>query len=226
MSHRPRVHVLHVPEADPIRDDIVARLRDEGRACVHADPDRHGCMTTWLAALSCAVEHDGDLDWTVILSDDADPLTGWQEHLPLACEFSPDPVLGLTHLGGVGAGILAHGAPYGRGPGLLWGGAIAYRRAFLVSLAPWAARVQTRTGSQHDDRLVAAYAMHTGGLPALTARALFGQPAISLLGHLGSDVGPIATITTATGPAWNATPRWARDNSGWSYALKSMSLEP
>lgn len=219
------MHVLHVPEADPIRDDIVARLRDEGRACIHADPDRRGCMTTWLAALSCAVEHDGDLDWTVILSDDADPLTGWQEHLPLACEFSPDPVLGLTHLGGVGASILAQGVPYGRSSGLLWGGAIAYQRDFLVAMAPWAARVVARTGFEHDDRLVVAYSLRVGGLVSLAARALFGQPAASLMGHLTSDLAPRTSIAEE-GPAWAAQPRWVAPknlDAGLSPIIRGLS---
>lgn len=204
----PKVHVLHVPGVDPDRDAIVAKLRDQGEACVHLDPNREGCMATWLKCLECAAANDTHLPWSVILSDDADPLRGWQQHLERACAFSPQPVLGLTHFGGYGAQALERGAPFGTGTALVWGGAIAYHRTFLDGLAKWAPRVQAETNYKHDDRLVCAYALKIGVKCALAARAIFGQPVKkSLLGHSSPIRSPSTTIENCDGPAWSTTPR-------------------
>lgn len=209
----PRVHILHVPGADPLRDAIVGKLVEQADACVHLDPERAGCMANWLRALACAHATDQDLPWSVILSDDADPLRGWQQHLERACNYSPEPVLGLTHFGGYGQAALDKGAPYGVAACSVWGGAIAYHRQFLNGLARWAPRVVAETGYPHDDRLVASYALKTGAKCALAARAIFGQPVKkSLLGHNTPIRSPKTTIENCGGPAWSARPRFVSIN--------------
>lgn len=205
----PKVHILHVPGADPQRDEIVQRLREQSEACVHEDPERIGCMANWLRALGCAAENDTGYSWSVILSDDADPLPGWQQHLERACTHSPQPFLGLTHFGGYGEQALAKGAPYGVGQYLVWGGAIAYHRSVVRPLHEWATTVVERTGYEHDDCLIAAYALRRGVKCALAARAIFEQPVKkSLLGHNTPIRSPKTTIANSDGPAYAASPRW------------------
>jgi hypothetical protein len=204
------IHVLHVPGADPQRDDIVAALREQapGQVCVHADVERAGCMATWLAALACAAGPTANSDWELILSDDADPLPGWQAELAQALHYSPAPVLGLTHFGGYGRQALNKGAPYAVGSYLLWGGAAAYHRSLLPGLAEWAPRVVELTGYPHDDCLVAAY-LHRVRLPvALAGRAIFDQPVErSLLGHhTPGPRRPATTIANRQGPPWSTRP--------------------
>ncbi len=77
-----RLHVIHVPGADLERDKIVAGLCEQIETCVHLDPDRNGCMWNWLTAISCAADKDKDQSWSVVLSDDALPVTGWRTALP------------------------------------------------------------------------------------------------------------------------------------------------
>lgn len=208
----PRVHVMHVPGVDPGRDAIVAELRATNGvdACVHEDPQRRGCVATWLAAMRCAASFDSDTSmWSVVINDDLDLLPGWTEHLALAVRHSPHPVLSLVHLGSYGAKALAKGAPYGQGQNLTWGGAMAYRRDIIRPLTRWAGRTQSATGFPHDDVLVSAYLMRTGQLSAMCARSIFGlTPARSLLGHSTSNRGPSTTIAhPAQGPAYDHEPR-------------------
>jgi len=191
----PRVHVMHVPGADHHRDAIVQKLRDEADACVHEDPDREGLMPTWLRALWCARENDKDLSWSVVLSDDAFPLRGWQQHLERACLNSPAPVLGLTHFGSYGQRAVDRWAAYMTGPYLLWGGAIAFNRMFLEGLLPWVGVVYAKTKYPHDDVLTCAYAMKMGWRTANVAAAIFDQPVQqSLLGHNTPIRRPATTI--------------------------------
>lgn len=213
----PRVHVLHVPGVDSLRDEIVAKLSDQSDTCVHLDPSREGCMATWLKAVDCAWERDADLDWSVILSDDADPLRGWQQHLERACTYSPNPVLGLTHFGGYGTRALRRGVPYGVGPYLIWGGAIAYHRTVIAGLADWAPGVVAATGYKHDDCLTAGYLKKRGWETAMVARAIFGQPVKqSLLGHNTVIRSPETTIENTQGPAYSSKPRAIRVHRGIS----------
>lgn len=203
MSAPVRVHVLHVPGVDPLRDSIVHLLQQDADTCVHLDPERKGCMANWLTAVACAATEEND--WATILSDDALPLPGWQRHLDQATFYSPEPVLGLTHFGGYGEAALKKRTPYAVGPYLLWGGAIAYHHSFLTGLARWAPKVAEKLNYQHDDCLTAAYAMKQGRLTAMTARAIFDQPAEvrSLLGHFTSVRTPSRTIDNSLGPAYS-----------------------
>ena len=196
----PRLHVLHVPGADPQRDEIVGLLRAQGDACVHEDPSRRGVMPTWLEALQCAREKDARDAWTVIVQDDAKPLRGWQQHLERACLNSPEPVLGLTHFGAYGERSMSAGAPYAVGKYLIWGGAVAYRRVFADGLLEWAWRIWDETGYPHDDVLACAYALKRGARTAMTSRAIFGQPVQrSLLNHNTAVRSPSLTIENAPG---------------------------
>lgn len=211
----PRVHILHVPGVDPDRDAIVAKLRDQADACVHEDPDRIGCAPNWLRAMQCAVKTDIST-WSIVLSDDADPLPGWQQHLERACKHSPAPVLGLTHFGGYGEKPIAAGAPYGVGPYLLWGGAIAYHVNILRPLTVWAARIIREHNYPHDDCLVAAFMLKSRHQTAMCARAIFGQPVkASLLNHNTPIRSPKTTILDA-GPPWSSSPRSVRVSRGIS----------
>lgn len=206
----PRLHVLHVPGADPRRDATVGELRRQATVCVHEDPARRGVMVTWLEALACAEASDQDIPWSVIVQDDVEPLPGWQQHLERACTYSPQPVLGLTHLGSYGRRALDRQAPYAVGKGLLWGAGIAYHRRFMAGLARWAPWAVEQTGYPHDDRLIAAYARVSGVETAMVARALFDLPRWpSLLGH-PAQYQPNTTIINCSGPPYHARPRSAR----------------
>jgi hypothetical protein len=202
---------MHVPRADHHRDAIVARLTEQADACVHLDPGRRGLMPTWLEALGCAVATDDGCPWSVVLSDDAFPLRGWQQHLERACSASPVPVLGLTHFGAYGEAALAKGAAYAVGSYLLWGGAIAFSRTFADGLLPWASKVYEDTGYPHDDVLACAYAMKMGWRTGITARAIFGQPvAKSLLNHNTPIRSPSSTISTTPGPSYRSLPQFVK----------------
>lgn len=209
-----KVHVLHVPNVDSQRDEIVTRLGlpENVDLCVHEDPERNGCMSTWLDCLQCAARHDTDKqDWSVIVSDDADPLTNWVSHMRRACANSPQPFLGLTHFGGYGQQALAKGVPYGMGPHLVWGGAIGYHRSYLRQLNEWAHMVVDQTDFPHDDWLVMAFARKVRVQTAMTARAIFGQPVKkSLLGHNTPVREPATTIENIWGPDYSARPHYAR----------------
>ena len=200
------VHVMHVPGADPRRDEIVEQLAATATVCVHADPERKGCMSTWLSAVDCATRDE--TRWSVIVQDDAVPLPGWRDHLEEACFYSPSPVLGLTYFGSYGERPLAKSVPYATGQALLWGGGIAYRRDFLGGLAHWAPRIVEATGYVHDDRLACAYAARIGVKTALVARAILDQPKLdSLLGHNTLVRSPAYTIANTWGPRYAVVPR-------------------
>lgn len=204
----PRVHVMHVPGADPQRDEIVARLVEQGDACLHLDPDRQGLMVNWLDTLDCAAHRDGDdgHSWSVVLSDDAEPLPGWQQHLERACLNSPSPILGLTHFGSYGAEALRRGLPYAVGSYLIWGGAIAYRTSIVRDLRRWASRLYAEIGYPHDDVLSCAFAMRMGWDVAMVTRAIFGQPVKkSLLGH-NTQIRHPATTIEMPGPSYGVRP--------------------
>jgi hypothetical protein len=202
---------MHVPGADPARDAIVAKLREQADACVHEDPERRGVMATWTSALECARDTDTG-GWSVIVQDDADPLRGWQQHLERACLNSPQPVLGLTHFGAYGRQALAKGAPYGEGLALIWGGAVAYRASLLPGLCAFARGLyESGEERRNDDRVAAAYALKTGHQTAMVARAIFGQPVQkSLIGHNTKVRSPATTIENCEGPPYRTIPRSAR----------------
>lgn len=216
----PRVHVLHVPGADPDRDAIVAKLQREADACLHLDPERKGLMPNWLGALDCAYRHDVQHEgysWSLILSDDADPLPGWQQHVERACTNSPAPLLGLTHFGAYGQHALARDRAYGVGPYLLWGGAIAIKAIAVGGLLSFATRVYETTGYPHDDVLTCAYAMQQGWQTAMTARAIFDQPVkASLLNHNTPIRRPATTILNSSGPDYRLRPNTLRVSRGIS----------
>lgn len=206
MSATYRVHVIHVPGIDPLRDAIVEELRDEFDACVHEDPERRGCMWNWLQAVRCAALNDDDFDWSLILSDDAKPFPHTKKHLPLALANSPQDALGLTHFGGYGEGVLKKGAAYGVGAMVVWGGAMALRREIVKPLAQAAYRFHLATGYPHDDGLVSLFMAHHQMSTAMTARALFDQPVKqSLLGHNTPIREPNATIENSEGPEYAPT---------------------
>jgi hypothetical protein len=215
---------MYVPDVDPARDAIVAKLTEQGEACIHADPAREGCIQTWLKAIRCAATTDLDYSWSIVLSDDADPLRGWQQHLERACTYSPEQVLGLTHFGSYGQQALAKGAPYGVGPNLTWGGGIAYHRSIVRDLAEWCTRTFGETGYVHDDRMVAAFQMRRGRQTALAARAIFGQPIKkSLLNHNTQIRHPYTTIENCEGPEWSATPRFVKVRSSVAPEIKQLA---
>jgi len=205
-----RVHVLTVPGADEARDGVVKYLENWG-ACVHADPDRIGLMQNWRGAVDCA--STDKTVWSVILSDDAEPLPGWDRHMSRALGFSPRPLLGLIHFGGYGQRAADEGFAYAVGPGLLWGGAIAYRTALLGDLATYAARfLAVDPAYPHDDEIASLFAARFHNDPAMTSRALFDHLEVkSLLGHpphTSPNRRPGLTIR-GLGPPWN-TPGYAR----------------
>jgi len=209
-----RLHVITVPGANPERDSVVKTYTAAG-ACVHEDPERKGIVWNWRRAVECGAE-DGT-DWTVILSDDAEPLPGWDRHLPRALGFSPRPLLGVIHFGGYGRRAAEDGFAYAVGPGLLWGGAIAYRTAVLPDLAEYTRRfLEVDPEYPHDDEIGSLFAARYHGMPAMTSRALFDHLEVpSLAGHpphSSPNRRPGFTIRE-TGPAWN-TPGAARA-SAW-----------
>lgn len=203
----PKVHVVHVPGADPERDAMVQRQAQEADVCVHEDPERHGVMWNWLNAMDCAVKNDADLPWTVIIQDDTEPLRGWQQHLERCVTNAPTPIIGLTHMGGFGERAAAKGAPYGIGHNLVWGAGIAYHRSQVAPMAEWARKVWDKTGYVHDDVMVAAWAYRQKFYTCMASRAIFGLPRFkSLLNHNTPVRHPFLTIED-DGPAWTVRPR-------------------
>jgi len=183
---------MWVPGADLKRDNIVNRLRGQADVCLHEDPERLGLMQNWLSAARCAQKDNQE--WAIILSDDAAPLQGWKEYLPLALKYSPEPFLGLTHFGGYGERAVDKGAAYCIGPYLIWGGACAIRRDQLDGLIEFAEFHHAR-GYKHDDVLICAYASSQGHQTAMAAHAIFGQPVkASLLNHNTPIRSPYSTI--------------------------------
>jgi hypothetical protein len=220
-----RVHVLTVPGAHDERDSNVKMLAEAG-ACVHPDPDRAGLMQNWLGAVDCAAR-DGT-DWSVILSDDAEPLPGWQRHMPRALGFSPRPLLGVIHFGGYGRRAADEGFAYAAGPGLLWGGAIAYRTGILPDLRTYADRfLAVDPAYPHDDEIGSLFAAKFYGGPAMTSRALFDHLEVaSLLGHpphTAPNRRPGFTIRE-TGPPWN-TPGCAKASAWLSDRGKAIAAK-
>lgn len=216
---RRQLHILHVPGADDERDALVQGYRDTSHwdVCVHEDPLRRGVMPNWLDAAQCALEND-EQKWSLIIQDDADGCSGWEDQFEQATWFSPAPVLGLSYFGSVTASAHRQGRPYLVGPHLIWGAAVAYSRDFLVGLVPWAEKVFDATQYPHDDRLISAYAQRIGARTALATRALFDQPVVaSTIGHTGAGgVGarrPKLTIDNM-GPAWGAQPAFATKSTG------------
>lgn len=206
MSATYRAHVLHVPGVDQMRDRIVDQLRDELDVCVHEDPQRLGCMWNWLRALRCAALNDGAYDWSLTLSDDAQPMAGTLDQLPLALANSPQDALGLTHFGGYGEGVLKKGAAYGVGAMVVWGGAIALHSSITTDLLRASLTFHHATGYQHDDGMVSLFQASRGKSTAMVARALFDQPVKdSLLGHNTPIRRPNTTILNASGPDYDPT---------------------
>lgn len=199
-------HTIYVPGADALRDSIVEEQATLFDTCLHPDPDRNGCMWNWLRAIRCAAINDGDKDWVVMLSDDAKPLSGIEDHLVPALDNSPEDVLGLTHFGGYGGAALKKGAAYGTGRYLIWGGAIAIRASIVRELATFGHTYVAATGYEHDDGLIALFQAYRGQQTAMVGRALFGQPVKqSLLGHNTPIREPNTTIENSGGPPYART---------------------
>jgi hypothetical protein len=215
---------MTVPGADPARDKIVGGYDN---ACVHAQadpPSAAGLMSNWRGAVDCAA---GDsTDWSLIMSDDAEPLPGWDRHMPRALGFSPRPMLGVIHFGGFGRTAAEHGYAYCVGTGMVWGGGIAYRTGILGDLAEYTRRfLDIDPTFPHDDVIAGLFADRYHGKPAMTARALFDHiPARSLVGHPSHETElrrPGLTIRE-TGPPWS-TPGFARATA-WCGAERAAKV--
>lgn len=211
-----KIHILHVPGADPHRDSIVADYvarQDEWEidVCVHADPERRGIMYNWLAAAECALDDSNAPTWSIIIQDDAVGCPGWRTKLDEALWYAPAPVLGMSYFGQITDGAQKKGVPYLVGPHLIWGAAVAYKRTFLEGLVPFARRVWEEYQYPHDDRLISAYANRIGVDTALTVRALFDQPVEkSTVGHGGGNRRPLHTLGSTSGAPYSARPRFQR----------------
>lgn len=215
-----KIHILHVPGANPERDRIVSdwrlRANEDVEVCVHEDPERRGIMANWLDAAQCALDDAHQPLWSLIIQDDAVPGPGWQRSIEEACWFSPAPVLGMSYFGKITEGAFKKNVPYMVGPHLIWGAAVAYKRDFLEGLVPWARWVYETTEYQHDDRLISAYANKIGVDTALTVRAIFDQPVEqSTVGHSGGgERRPGITIWGNSGAPYSARPRVHRTRAG------------
>jgi hypothetical protein len=209
----PRIHVLWVPGFLAERDEIVQQLRDQhpdpDGVCTHEDPERNGLLRNFATALRCAMQDDHE--WNLIVSDDAIPLPGWQEHLRSALDNAPADIVGLTHFGSYGKNLAAKGIPFGVSENAIWGGAAAYRSNVLAPLLELV-EFGLSIGWNHkgDDGCVIVYNRLNGSKSAMCARAIFDQPQLkSTLGHGGNRRFPHLTIRD-DGPAWDAEPRFAK----------------
>lgn len=210
----PTFHVMHVPGADPVRDQIVASLPDlhpRGAAgvCVHGDPSRRGILHNWLTCLMHAkAEPSTETGWEMVIQDDAIPVKGFIQHLPRALEHSPSAVLSLCHFGDAGEKIAKTGHAYLRGTHTVWGQAVAYHRDILpdlINLGMDVQHLESPVYSKWDDRIPGVLNLIQGGTTAVTARALFDHPHLkSTVGHLGAvHRHPNLTILDP-GPDWDA----------------------
>lgn len=206
----PRFHVMWVPGFNEQRDANVAKLqaehpREDG-VCIHGDPDRLGLLKNYGSAVACAAE-DGE-PWSVISSDDADPLDGWQRELEAALWFAPTNTVSLSHIGSYGEKLIARGVPYGVSPAALWGVAIAYRGRILPQLNEFVQfAIDIGWNPKGDDGCVTAFHLIHGTKAAVTARAIFNHNdgGKSTLGHGGAPRFPRATIAQP-GPSWGVRP--------------------
>lgn len=217
-----RMHVLYVPDVDPLRDDNVACLKTAG-ACIHVDhtPKKPGhkrpiggLVPMTREMMTCA-KSDGTA-WSLMLHDDAYPLPGWSIHLPLALRYSPAEILACLHLAGVGAEAARKGYAYGLGYRNVWGAAMAYRSHLLQPILDFydlALQILPEYGVE--DWLVRAWSDWKRIPTAFTSRAIFdhgppNQIPRSLLGHAGAARKPDLTIMEP-GPRWS-TPGAARSS--------------
>lgn len=203
-----KIHVMTVP-GEPNRDTNVQMLMDHHDACVHADPSRNGAMWNWASMIAC-MARDTDSEWHIGLQDDAAPHEGWTEHLPAACRFSPQPMLGLTWRGAVGTRGIRENAPYIVGPYLLLGTAIAYHSSIIEGLAEFAGYA-AQTDYKHDDIAANVYSQSIlRRQPALVTRPLFATPYWgTFMGH--GPVRPARTSIQHPGADY-ATRRSVREN--------------
>jgi hypothetical protein len=205
-----RLHVLHVPGADPQRDLAVRRLAGEAELCVHPDPERHGVVWNWATALTCAATDRGA--WSYVVQDDVVPLRNWEYHAAMATRWSPSPMLALAWIGKRFDIGVQRRVAYVKGPYVLCGPAVAYHHSILEELAVYADAV-ARTDYPHDDMAACFWANQVGGFfPAVTSRTLFATlPVRSLVGHSRYTTGDY-TIVNTPDLSWNTNPRFVMLN--------------
>lgn len=220
-------HVMHVPGADPVRDENVAMQREtfEGLR-VHEDPDRNGILWNWLNALTEA-EEQGQA-WTVIMQDDAVPVRGHETHLVEVLRFTPTPIVSLSHFADWGERLIKKNVPFGVAEHALWGQAVAYHSSVIPGLVQVARRVQKiaekeRVYRNWDDRIPGIYNRLTGKRSAYTARALFTHaPIKSIVGNAGNRIrGPQRTILDP-GPWWGTRPRYAEIKTQYNGLMERL----
>lgn len=222
----PKLHVVWVPGADPIRDGIVADLAAATDVCLHEDPNRNGVMWNWASAVNCAAQDRAGSDWHFIVQDDQVPYRGWMQHLERACRNSPRPLLGLCWIGKSWDRGVRTGRPYMVGPNVLRGGSIAYHSSVLADDLPRFASEAAETTYKHDDMALCSWAQEWKGWnPALVSRTIFDSVKVkSLLGHSRYDTG-VHSIESDAGPEWSVRPAFVeenqarhRDDKGWLLA--------
>lgn len=243
MTRIPDFHVMHVPGADPVRDELVAQMKTDhpGDVIVHEDPDRNGVLPTWIAALKAA--RDSGDDWNLVVQDDAVPMNGWSLHLPQVLKHAPAPIISLSHFSDRGMRLVRQGVPFALSRHGLWGQAVAYHRSVLPNLVKVAEAVQEYAHEEGkplflkwDDRIPAIHNMLTNGYSCFTARALFSHlHTDSLIGHASKvHRHPQSTIENQDGPEWSAKPRYKltrpniNDNMRLLYSVlseKELGLE-
>lgn len=209
-----------VPGFSSQRDVNAACWREYG-ALVYEDVNRDGPIHTMRLMLEHAAERD--LDWTLILQDDAVPFTGWRDELEGALWHSPSPLLSLSHFASVGQKAAAAGFAYGQ-PGM-WGPAWAHSRsAVLGTLALYPRIFEINPRYRVADGPAYLWARLAEFPPAFTARALFDHPPWrSSMGHPTTSARrPYLTILN-DGPPWDTPGVWQRPSRDFeTQATKDM----
>lgn len=178
---RVEVEIMHGVPHRPDRAAVVARLvREADRACVHTDPKHRGPLFTLLECLRCAAESGSDQPWVIVCQDDAEPLPGWKQHVVDACQYSPEPVLGLSFVGRRSLKVSREVA-YRAGKYTLKGGAFAIRRDLLPGLIAWSTPLEQVDGYTNDDVVLGAYSRWVGSATACVTHSIFRQRLVSTL---------------------------------------------
>jgi len=215
VTTRHRLHVIHVPGVDPIRDAAVATLQQEADVCLHPDTERRGVMWNWVTAMDCIAGRvarpslDADwADWHFVVQDDMRPYPRWEQELSRATKYSPALVLGLCWIGERWSEGVAANRPYMTGKYILRGGAIAYHRSVFPALSHFARGISTLTTFKHDDVAASLWCQRVAGFdPALTSRCLFESLMTrSLVSHGRYPTG-VHSIENTPGPDWATMPR-------------------
>ena len=220
------VHLMHVPGADPVRDEIVQTYRQTCPldVCVHEDRERRGVLWNHETIVRCMVENDTSR-WSLAVQDDALPYESTWDHLPRALFYAPYMAgfLSLSHFSQHGERIAVRGIPYGLGLHTIWGQAVAYRRRVLPKYLDFVHEVQDydATGLRKwDDGLMAVFNMFEGSQSAFTSVALFEhQDLDSTMGHVPGQWRHAASNLGTRTPDWKAEPKTAR------YGTKPNELQ-